>query len=174
MHHIKYDWSQPCLGPAVTPTLVNLTNIYYSKFAKDHTMFVMEQSRYGSHPETHWKHETPLPGCDCITWVTHKQLTVVAAGNWTFWDIIMIWSQFWNLHFWGSGGNLNFWGSTSLTTEQVLPIIHIWYSVPQLREYKVWVFKSNYFWVKLKLFDRKHCGQDTLGLWSGFCMVSHL
>ena len=34
----------------------------------------------------------------------------------------------------------------------------------QLREYKVWVFKSNYFWVKLKLFDRKRCGQDTLGL----------
>ena len=44
-------------------------------------MFVMEQSRDGSHPETHWKHETPLPGCDCIKWVTHKLLTVVAAGN---------------------------------------------------------------------------------------------
>ena len=40
--------------------------IYYSKFATDHTMFVMEQSLNDSHPETHWKHETPLPGCDCI------------------------------------------------------------------------------------------------------------
>ena len=51
-----------------------------------------------------------------------------------------------------------------------------WYysDIPQLREYKVWVFKSSYFWVKLKLFDRKRCGQDTLGLWSGFCMASHL
>ena len=51
------------------------SDIYYSKFAKDHSMFVMEQSCNGSHPETHWKHETPLPGCDC------KLLTVVAAGN---------------------------------------------------------------------------------------------
>ena len=44
-------------------------------------MFIMEESLDGSHPETHWKHETPLHGCDCITWVTHNLLTVVAAGN---------------------------------------------------------------------------------------------
>ena len=37
--------------------------IYYSKFAKDHSL------------------EACVPGCDCITWVTHKLLTVVAAGN---------------------------------------------------------------------------------------------
>ena len=54
-------------------------------------MFVMEQSLDGSHPETHWKHETPLPGCDCVTWVSHKLLTVVAAGNCTVWDIFMTW-----------------------------------------------------------------------------------
>ena len=55
--------------------------VCYSKFAKDHTVFVMEQSLDGSHPETHWKLETPLPGCDWIMWVTHKLLTVVTAGN---------------------------------------------------------------------------------------------
>ena len=34
----------------------------------------------GSHPETHWKHDTLLPDCDCIMWVTHKLLPVVASG----------------------------------------------------------------------------------------------
>ena len=82
-------------------------HIYYSKFAKDHTMFVMDQSWNGSHPETHWKLETQLSGCDCITWVTHKLLTVVAAGNWTDWDIFVTLTfrdlTFWNLHFGGLG-----------------------------------------------------------------------
>ena len=63
------------------PKLTVRLLLYYSKFAKDHTMFVMERFSDGSHPETHWKHETPLPGCDCIMWVTHKLLTIVAAGN---------------------------------------------------------------------------------------------
>ena len=44
-------------------------------------MFVMDFFVNGSHPEIHWKYETPLPSCDCITWVTHKLLIVVAAGN---------------------------------------------------------------------------------------------
>ena len=82
-------------------------------------MFVTEQSSYGSHPETHWKHETPLPGCDCITWVTHKLLTVVAAGNLTVWDIFMTCSNILKPPF---------LGSASLTTECVLPIVHIWYT----------------------------------------------
>ena len=30
---------------------------------------------------------------DSITWVTHKLLTVVAAGNLTVWDIFMTWSK---------------------------------------------------------------------------------
>ena len=47
-------------------------------------MFVMEQS-----------------GCDCITWVTHKLLTVVAAGNLTNWDIFMTWSNILKPPFWG-------------------------------------------------------------------------
>ena len=83
--------NQPEL-PASLPPRISRPN-YYSKFAKDHTMFIMEQSWDGSRPETHWKHETPLPGCDCITCVTHKLLTVVAAGNWTVWDIFMTWSN---------------------------------------------------------------------------------
>ena len=103
--------------------------VYYSKIAKDHTMFVMEQSWNGSHPETHWMHETPLPGCDCITWVTYKLLTVVAAGNWTDWEICMTWSNIMKPPFWGYGENLYFWGSASLMTEHMLPIVHIWYIV---------------------------------------------
>ena len=31
-------------------------------------------------PETHWKHETPLSGCDYITWVTHELLPFVVSG----------------------------------------------------------------------------------------------
>ena len=71
-------------------------------------LFVMEQSWNDSHPETHWKHETPLPGCDCITCV--KLLTVVAAGNWTVWDISMTWSYILKPQFWGFGGRPPFWG----------------------------------------------------------------
>ena len=52
----------------------------------------MEQSCNDSHPETHWKHETPLPDCDCIMWVTHKLLAVVAAAN-------ILKPQFWGV--WG-------------------------------------------------------------------------
>ena len=93
----------------------NCSNMFFkafilSNFAKDHTTFVMEQSWDGSHPETHWKHEMPLPGCDCITWVTHKLLTVVAAGNWTDCDIFMTWSNILKPPFWGIWGKPPFWG----------------------------------------------------------------
>ena len=84
--------------------------LYYSKFAKAHTMFVMEQSWNGSHPETHWKHETPLPGCDCITWVTHKLLTVVAAGNWIDWEMFMTWKNILKPPFWEVWGKPQFLG----------------------------------------------------------------
>ena len=66
--------------------------LYYSQFAKVHAIFVMHHLEMAAisrwlnklsfiHPETHWKHETPLPGYDCITWVTHKLMTVVVADN---------------------------------------------------------------------------------------------
>ena len=54
-----------------------------------------------SHPETHWKHEKhekPLPGCDCITRVTHELLTVVASG---VLHIFMTWSNIDKLQFLG-------------------------------------------------------------------------
>ena len=92
-------------------------------------MFVMEQSWNGSHPETHWKHETPLPGCDCITWVTHTsywQLLLLVI------ELIGIFSwlgvTFWNFHFGGSGENLNFGGSAFLMTEHVTYCSHLVYS----------------------------------------------
>ena len=43
----------------------------------------------GRHQETIWMYETPLPGGECITWVTQKLLKVVASGNLTVWDIFM-------------------------------------------------------------------------------------
>ena len=71
-HVTKYTFSW---GATHKTEQADSSKIYYSKFAKDHTMFVMEQSWDGSHTEIHWKHETLLPGCDCISWVTHKLLT---------------------------------------------------------------------------------------------------
>ena len=49
--------------PVQPTTLVELTNVLVE-----------------SHTGTHWKHETPLPDCDCITRVTHELLAVVASG----------------------------------------------------------------------------------------------
>ena len=89
------------------------TLLYYSTFAKDHAMFVMEQSWNGSHPETHWKHETPLPGWDCIMWVTHKLLTIV-AGNWTVWDIFMTWSNILKPPLFGGLGKTSIFGGLLL------------------------------------------------------------
>ena len=56
-------------SPVQPTTLVELGNA-----------ITVERNNNGSDPEIHWKHETPLPGCAYITWVTHKLLTVVAAG----------------------------------------------------------------------------------------------
>ena len=67
--------------------------------------------------ETRWKHGTPLPGCDCTMWVTHKLLTV-AAGNWNVWDNFVTWNNIMKSPF---------FGSASLTTECVLPIVHFWH-----------------------------------------------
>ena len=77
---------------------------------------------------------TPLLCCDCITWVTHKLLRVVVASNWTVWDIIMIWSKFWNLNFWGSGGTSILGVYFFDTTERVLPIVHIWYRAMKFKK----------------------------------------
>ena len=68
--------------------------------------WTVEQSWDGSHPETDWKHETPLPGCDWITWVTHKLLKVVASGIWTVWTCSWHGVTLWNLHF---GGMILYW-----------------------------------------------------------------
>ena len=89
------------VSPISTDTLrlrySDVYRAYYSKFAKDHTMCVMEKS-WGSHPETRWKHETPKP------------------------PLLGVW------------GKPQFWGSTSLTTEQVLPIVHIWYRAMKFKK----------------------------------------
>ena len=45
--------SDPDIPVLTAHTFYEGEHIYYSKFAKDHTMLVMEQSRNGSHPETH-------------------------------------------------------------------------------------------------------------------------
>ena len=96
-------------------------------------MFVMEQFWNGSHPETHWKHETPLPGCDCIMWVTHKLLIVVVLV--TDWDIFMTWSNTLKPPFGGGvWGKPPFLRSASLMTERMLPIVHIWYIAMKFRK----------------------------------------
>ena len=59
----------------------------------------VEQSWNDIHPET--KHETALPGCDCLMWVTHKLLTVVVSGIWTVLEIFITWSNIVKPLFWG-------------------------------------------------------------------------
>ena len=68
------------------------------------------------HPETHWKHETPLSDCDCITRVTHDVLTVVASGILSVSNIVKLG---------------NFLGYNSLTTERLLHNILFKFGIQQ-------------------------------------------
>ena len=61
--------------PVQPTTLVEFANV-----VKIEEWNNLEMAADGRHPETHWKHEKPLPGCDCITRVTHELLTVVSSG----------------------------------------------------------------------------------------------
>ena len=64
-------------------------------------------------PSTHWKHETPLPGRDCIMWVTHNWqlllLVIELFGTFSWLESNILKPPFW-------GKNLHFLGSASLMT----------------------------------------------------------
>ena len=53
----------------------------------------VEQAWDGSHPVIHWKHETPLPGCDCGSHTSYWQLLLLVIGtfSWHFWEGLLLW-----------------------------------------------------------------------------------
>ena len=97
-------WSQSdraCLKNATGGDFATSSPTNDSRITWKWPNWTVEQSWDGSHPETDWKHETPLPGCDCITWVTHKLMKVVASGILTVLDIFMTWSNIVKPPLWG-------------------------------------------------------------------------
>ena len=108
----------------------------------------------------------------------HCQAVIASRGSHTsYWQLLLLVTElfgtfswlgvtFWNLHFWGSGGNLNFWGSTSLTTEWVLPIVHIWWMIWNSRNKHVLEYMPFYF-----LCDTHKKHNTTLNSGPGKCWV---
>ena len=97
-------WSQPdraCLKHATGGDFAMSTPTNDSRGTWKCPNWRVEQSWDGSRPETHWKHDTPLPDCDCTTRVTHDLLPVVDSSIWRVLDMFMTWSNIVKLQFMG-------------------------------------------------------------------------
>ena len=116
-------WSQPdraCLEHATGSDFATSGPANNSRWTGKCPHWRVGQCWDDSNPETHWKLETALPGCDCISWVTHlsywQSLILVFELFLTFsWPGVTLW-------------NLHFGVSVTLMTECVLSIVQIWYT----------------------------------------------